>query len=414
MRFLLTLLLYMGFFQNGWAKTVEHWTFQLEYMPLRYLLQTLADIHHQNIALSQSIAGKLDIHLEQVSWDDLWQFLLTTQHLQVQKTQGIVWVDKAYSFLPLDKTSNGLPQIIHTHIRLSHVEVKFIRDIFLDKVNVCLSPLGKMSIDERSNSIWITDLPEYVERAKEMIGALDVKSEQIVIEARIVTINCNYAKDLGIRLGFTQPGLMSGQLAGIRENDPEKRLNINLPAMPIEATPMTYALALAKLGQQYIDAELSLLEGQGKAQIISRPRLVTENQQEATISSGEDIPYQESSRNGATSVAFKKALLLLKVKPYILAKNQLLLYLQINQDADSGRRVQGVPVIATKSMSTKVLMHSGETLVLGGIHKNDIHFEKVGLPILKDLPILGQFFSRQQQRHFQEELLLFITPKLLK
>ena len=246
-----------------------------------------------------------------------------------------------------------------------------------------------------------------------MMPQLDVKAQQIEIEARIVAINRNYAKDIGVRLGFTQGGLVSGSLAGLRDKEEERPLNINLPALPLEASPMSLALSLAKLGQQYIDAELSILEGQGKAQIMARPRLVTENQQEAVISSGEDIPYQESSLNGATTVAFKKALLLLKVKPYLLAHQQLLLALEINQDGDSGQRVQGVPVIATKSMATRVVIKNGDTLVLGGIYKNDVHQERVGFPILKDIPGLGALFSRQQRRVIQEELLLFITPKLL-
>ncbi len=383
-------------------------------MPTRYLLQTLADLTHQNIALSQAIQGKIDLHLDSVSWEQLWQFLVLTQHLQVQKSQGIMWVDKAYSFAPVDKKAGGEPLIVHAHLRLKQIEVAKIKAILSDKINGCLSPIGKMLIDEASNSVWLSDLPEYVQYAKQVIQQIDTQTPQIEIEARIVSINKNHAKDLGIRLGFTQPGLVSGQLAGIHsESENKKNLNIDLPAIPIEATPMTYALAVAKLGQQYIDAELSALEGQGKAEIISRPRLITENQQEAAISSGEDIPYQESSLNGATSVAFKKALLLLKVRPYLLANQRLILELQINQDADSGRRVQGVPVISTKSISTKVVINSGQTLVLGGIHKNDVHMERVGLPVLKDLPFIGYVFSRLQRRQLNEELLLFITPKII-
>jgi type IV pilus assembly protein PilQ len=392
----------------------EKWEIQLEHMPLSYLLQTLAGLSHQNIALSQQISGKLDVHMTKVTWETMWAFLIKTQHLHVTNHEDILWVDKAYSFLPLDKNNASLPEIEHLKLSLKQLEIEKLRIILQDKNNGVLSPLGSVIFDERSNSLWVTDLHEYVERLKALIKQIDVQAKQIEIEARIVSINKNYAKDLGVRLGFTEGGILAGQLAGIHDATKDERsLNVNLPAIPIDATPMSFALAIAKLGQQYIDAELSFLEGRGKAEIIASPRLVTENLHEASISSGEDIPYQESSLNGATSVAFKKALLLLKVKPSLLAKNQLILFLQINQDADSGRRVQGVPVISTKSMSTKVLMQSGETLVLGGIQKNDVHYERVGLPILKDLPILGHFLSRQQKRHIQEELLLFITPRIM-
>jgi type IV pilus assembly protein PilQ len=408
------ILLYFIALVSAHAEKNQLWTIQLAFMPTRYLLQTLAELTHQNIALSQSIQGKIDLHLDKVSWQQLWQFLVLTQHLQIQKSQGIMWVDKAYSFTPVDKKAGGEPLIVHAHINLKQIEVGKVKSILSDKMNSCLSPIGKVLIDDASNSVWLSDLPEYIDYAKQVIQQIDTKTPQIEIEARIVSINKNHAKDLGIRMGFTQPGLMSGQLAGIHsESENKKNLNIDLPAVPIEATPMTYALAVAKLGQQYIDAELSALEGQGKAEIISSPRLMTENQQEASISSGEDIPYQESSLNGATSVAFKKALLLLKVRPYLLANHRLILELQINQDADSGRRVQGVPVISTKSISTKVIIDSGQTLVLGGIHKNDMHMERVGFPILKDLPFIGYVFSRQQRRQLDEELLLFITPKII-
>ncbi|NBX84792.1 MAG: type IV pilus secretin PilQ [Gammaproteobacteria bacterium] len=389
------------------------WSLHLEQVPLRYLLQTLADIQGQNIVLSQNIQGKMDVHLNRVSWEQIWDFMVQTQHLSIQDSGGIVWVDRTYHFLQKGSgVKNMMPTLQHKWVKLIHVEAKDIVQILSDKNQSCLSPVGKILSDEHVNGLWISDVPEHLEQAMQVIQQIDVPRQQVEIQARIVSMNKNAAKDLGVRLGFTQPGLMSGQLAGLQSENTNDRLNVNLAALPLEATPISYAVALAKFGQQYIDAELSMLEGKGRAKIISRPRLMTQNQKEASISSGEDIPYQESSLNGATSVAFKKALLQLKVKPSILANGKLLLDLEIHQDADSGRRVQGVPIISTKAMSTKVFIRSGETLVLGGINKKDVHYEKVGLPILKDLPGLSQLFSREQERHLDEELILFITPKI--
>lgn len=409
MRYFLILL------SGCWSGLVLAWSLQVEQVPLRYLLQTLADIQGQNIVLSQNIQGKLDVHLNQVSWNQIWDFMIQTQHLSIQDSGGILWVDRTYRFLEKGSSiKNVMPTLQNKWFKLSHVEVRDIAQILMDKNQTCLSPVGKVLFDEQVNGLWVSDVPEHLNQVGDIIAKIDVPRRQIEIQARIVSINKNAAKDLGIRLGFTQPGIVSGQLAGLQTSstEPGERLNVNLAALPLEASPISYAVALAKLGQQYIDAELSLLEGKGQAQIISRPRLVTQNQRESSISSGEDIPYQESSLNGATSVAFKKALLKLKVKPYILGNQRLILELEINQDADSGRRVQGVPIIATKSMMTKVNIRNGETLVLGGINKRDIHYEKVGMPVLKDIPGLGQLFSREQERHIDEELILFITPKI--
>ena len=376
------------------------WNIHLQQVPLRYFLQSLADVSHENIVIGQSIQGKLDVHLEKVSWQQIWDFLQKTQHINYQRTQGILWVEKAYTFLPVDSNKINAPSLDHFWAVMRHIEVKKIAIMLQDKNYGCLSPFGKLMIDEVTNSLWVSDIKENISVVKALIARIDKPIDQVEIQARIVNINKNAAKDLGIRLA-------------IKSAQTEQAVaNMDLAAIPIDASPVSYAMVFAQLGQKYIDAELSALESKGRANIISSPRLMTANQQEAIIASGEDIPYQETSLNGATSVSFKKALLRLKVKPYVLANQDMMLDIEINQDSDSGRRVQGVPIIATKSMQTRVYVHSGDTLVLGGIDKKDSHEEKVGLPILKDIPVLGYMFSRNQARQLDEELILFLTPKL--
>jgi len=378
----------------------KDWTIHLQQVPLRYFLQTLADVHGENIVISQNVQGKLDLHLEGVSWIQIWEFIQKTQHLSLQSSEGILWVDKSYSMLPLDKNKVSPPPLEHVWLVLKHTQAKKVGGLLQDKVNGLLSPFGKVLIDESSNSLWISDMKESIEAAKTYIAQVDKPSQQIEIQARIVSMNKNQAKDLGVRLGLKTP------------NNLDKPSQIDLPAVPIDANPISYAMVIAQWGQKYIDFELSALEGLGKAQIISSPRLITSNQEESSISSGEDIPYQETSLNGATSVAFKKALLKLKVKPHLFDHQKMLLDIEINQDADSGRRVQGVPIIDTKAIHTKVMVKSGETIVLGGIAKRDVHQQKVGIPILKDIPFMGYLFSRKQYRHVDEILILFITPTI--
>jgi type IV pilus assembly protein PilQ len=389
------LLFLMSFYT--WSST---WTIHLQQVPLRFFLQSLADVNHENIMIGQNVQGKLDIHLEQVTWEQIWEFLQKSQQIQFQRMQGIIWIEKAYNGLSTDNNKIHVPSL-NTYWRiLKFVEVKKVAMMLQDKTYGCLSPFGKLIVDEATNSLWVSDIKDNIDVISSIIERVDKPSTQVEIQARIVNINKNEAKDLGIRLA-------------IKSSESQNPLaNMDLAAIPLEATPISYAMVFSQLGQKYIDAELSALEGKGRAQVMSSPRLLTANQQESSIASGEDIPYQETSLNGATSVAFKKALLRLKVKPYVLSNKNMMLDIDINQDSDSGRRVQGVPIISTKSMHTRVYVHSGDTLVLGGIAKRDSQHEKVGLPILKDIPLLGYLFSRTQTRNLNEELILFLTPSI--
>lgn len=378
----------------------QSWHIHLQQIPLRYFLQSLADIRGENIVISQNVQGKIDVALDDVEWVQIAEFLQKTQHLSFQQSGGILWVDKAYQVLPADKNHIAPPPLEQYWYLLKNTEVKALSLQLQDKNNGLLSPFGKLIIDEKTNSFWVMDLHENILALKSFIARIDKPSQQVEIRARIVNMNQQEAKDLGVRLAIHTP-------------QQEETPNVDLAAIPMGANPVSFAMVLASFGDRFIDAQLSALEGRGRAKVIASPRLVTSNQQEASIASGEDIPYQETSLNGATSVSFKKALLKLKVKPYILTQGRMILEIEINQDADSGRRVQGVPIISTKSMHTKVILKSSETLVLGGIATYDIHQEKMGLPIIKDIPIVGYLFSRLQKRCLNEELVLMLTPRLI-
>ena len=383
---------------------LDQWTLDLQQVPIRFLLQSMAQIEAGNIVVSQGVKGKIDLHLKAVSQAQIWSFLVKTQHLNVQVHQGITWIEPAYSWMHADKSQLQL-ELKHVFVKLKYQSAKKMATLIQDKQQGSLSAFGKLLCDEETNTLWLADLPEKLPETLDLIQQWDQMSHQVDIQARIVNISKNASKALGIRLGFLDgnPRILQGTL-------PEtSNLAVNLPAMAVEATPMAFAIQIAKLGQDYIDAELSALEGQGKAKVISSPRLMTANREKAQIASGEDIPYQESSLNGATSIAFKKALLKLEVTPYVLGHARIRLDIEIHQDADSGRRVQGVPVIATKFLKTNIVVTNGETIVLGGIDKFDRHREQEGIPVLKDLPMIGGLFSRQAQSLANEELLLFIT-----
>ena len=250
-----------------------------------------------------------------------------------------------------------------------------------------------------------------------------VPIKQVLIEARIVNVTKDFARDLGIRFGIARPAYYDDNSKDINQIENlttdnntrlAERLNLDLVAAPISASPASVGIALAKLGSGILlDLELSALESEGRGEIISSPRLITANQQEATIESGEEIPYQETTANGATAVSFKKAVLSLKVTPQITPDGKVLMNLHINQDLPSLRIFNGVPSILTKEIQTTVLLNNGQTIVLGGIYKQDKYNAINRVPFLGNLPVVGALFRNQSTTIRNEELLIFITPRII-
>ncbi|HVT62178.1 MAG TPA: type IV pilus secretin PilQ [Legionellaceae bacterium] len=308
--------------------------------------------------------------------------------------------------IPTRKPSLHL-NVITKVVALHYTKAAELAVLIKDKANALLSKRGSVIVDGRTNTLWVEDTSKQLHKLLRFIKYFDVPAQQIVIEARLVNMNQESARDLGIRLGLISP----------RPNDASTtggRLGVDLAAKPLEATAASLGLTQALLAsQRLLDIELSALESQGKAKVLSSPRLVTSNQIAAVIESGEDIPYQEFSANGTTSVSFKKAVLRLQVTPQMTTHEELMMSLVINQDADSGKRVQGVPIIATKSIETNILVHNGQTVVLGGIYQQDHNRQIDQIPFLGQLPLIGDLFQRKQMRLRHEALLIFITPHIV-
>lgn len=300
-------------------------------------------------------------------------------------------------------------------IQINYAKASDLALILKEKDNVFMSDRGLITVDPRTNMIMVQDTSKHLQMIKSVLKQFDIPNRQVLIEARLVNMTKDCALDLGVRFGLlrnTEPinDLSNGNSTG-RTSD---HLNIDLAAIPLEANPASMGIALATLGKNVLlDLELSALESEGRAEIIASPRLLTTNQEEAIIESGEDIPYQEYTASGATSVSFKKAVLSLKVIPQITSDGKLMMALSINQDSDSGRRVQGVPIILTKSIETNVLVNNGQTIVLGGIYRQDKNNSVARVPFLGTLPIVGNLFARKQVRMRNEELLIFITPRII-
>jgi len=269
-----------------------------------------------------------------------------------------------------------------------------------------ISDRGAIGMDPRTNSIWIVETASRQKMMQTLIKSLDTVAPQVMIEARIVNVSKNYERELGIRFGAS-----GGFISSIPMTE-KFRVDFGETASPMP--PATLGFALATLNDKVLlDLELSALESEGHAKVIASPRLMTVNRHSAVIKAGEDIPYQEFSGNGGTAISFKQAVMRLKVTPQIMSQDRMILDLNINEDADSGQRVQGVPVILTKSIQTHVMIKNGQTIVLGGIYKQNNVKHKVRVPFLGQIPGVKWLFQQKMLQIKQEELLIFITPRII-
>jgi type IV pilus assembly protein PilQ len=285
--------------------------------------------------------------------------------------------------------------------------------------------------ESRTNQLFVTDVPTKLEEIQELITKIDIPVRQVLIEARIVEADDSFGRNLGVKLGGTDArgtptragisvggsydaiGVQTGQIAGPVDFQPFSQF-VNLPASGINgATAATFALSLfGASANRFLNLELSALEAEGRGNIVSSPRVITADQREATIEQGEDIPYQQATSSGATSVSFKKATLSLKVKPQITPEGNVILNVEVNKDSRGALTTAG-PAINTKRVTTEVLVENGGTVVIGGIFTQDEQNRVAKVPLLGDIPFLGVLFRSNERSTRKTELLVFITPKIV-
>lgn len=414
-------------------------------IPVRNVLQLIADYNQFNLVVSDSVEGNLTLRLDGVPWQQVLDIILQVKGLDKRVEGNVILVAPTDELDLREKQQLEKQQLEQTMGELSSeiIKVNFakasdIAEMINGEGNISmLSERGSMTIDERTNSLLIRELPENIEVIREIIESLDIPVKQVQIEARIVTINEGNMDELGIRWGFTSIngnntvggsiennlatiGLYNGGGEGEDGGDGDgvgidDFLNVNLAATSPNATSI--AFQVAKLGSDtLLDLELSALQQESKAEIISSPRLITTNKKPAYIEQGTEIPYLESSSSGATTVTFKKAVLSLKVTPQITPDNRLVLDLSVTQDRPGQVVKTGTGeavAIDTQRIGTQVLVNNGETVVLGGIFQHSITNSVDKVPLLGDLPLLGALFRRSYENVGKSELLIFVTPKVV-
>jgi len=387
------------------------------------VLQLMADVAGINIVVGSAVANEeIALHLKEVPWDQALDIILTTQNLGKRVHGNIIFVDsvqnitvKAIEALKNKQEVSKQEPLRADLIQINYAKASEIAVMLKDKDNSLLSSRGVVSVDVRTNSLWIQDTARQIAIIQALIGKLDVPVRQVSIESRIVTVDKDFSHDLGIHWDISKAN--TGDTNPLQNATPllpfVDRLNLDLAALPMGATPASVGIALARLGEGILlDLELSALESESRGEVIASPRLITANQQAATIESGTEIPYQEATASGATAVSFKKAVLSLSVTPQITPDNKIMMMLKINQDRP-GVVTNGVPAINTKQIQTNVLVNNGQTIVLGGIYQQDKKNVLSRVPFLGDLPLVGSLFRSTKVSVRNEELLIFITPKII-
>jgi type IV pilus assembly protein PilQ len=429
--------------------TGERLTLNFQDIDVRSVLQLLADTSGQNIVVSDSVSGNLTLRLQNVPWDQALDIVLRTKGLDKRRQDNVIIIGPTEELASREKAElaahKEVQELSPTHTEFMQVNYAKVSDLAkliksTGAKDSMLSSRGSLSMDERTNTLLVQDTNDKLADIRRLVQTLDVPVKQVLIEARIVIVSDTFERDLGARLGitgFTTAG--PGSLITVSGNNQgtDSMLNsafpaggapsgfINFPTLnnryqvntPASHTNGSIGLSVLA-GKHVLDLELEAAQNEGKTETISSPRIITANQKQATIMQGVEIPYQESASSGATTTQFKDAVLKLKVTPLITPDNRVILDLDVSDDS-VGQQVTSatggsVPSIDTRQIITQVLVNDGQTVVLGGILDTTKSRTANKVPFLADIPVLGYLFRSTTDVNNKTELLIFITPKILR
>ena len=432
--------------------TGERLTLNFQEIETRAVLQLLADASGQNIVVSDTVTGNVTLRLQNVPWDQALDIVLRTKGLDKRKQDNVIIVAPQEELAAREKADlaarkdiQELAPLRSEYLQVNYAKAKDMEGLIKSQGGSLLSNRGSVAVDDRTNTLLLQDTADRLADIRRLVATLDIPVRQVLIEARIVVVNDDFKRDLGARVGYTTAqsngnGIwttsgsaaatdtaISSALANRAANGTSfpvqvptgstgapQRYNVNLP-VPSPAG----SFALGILGSNYIvDLELSAAQAETRAEVISSPRVITANQKEATIEQGTEIPYQQSASSGATTISFKKAVLSLKVTPQITPDNRIILDLDVKKDTIGTITVASggvnVPSIDTREIMTQVLVNDGQTVVLGGILETTHRDDQTKVPLLGDIPVLGALFKEAHKQNDKDELLIFVTPKIVR
>ncbi|HZF78657.1 MAG TPA: type IV pilus secretin PilQ [Rubrivivax sp.] len=441
----------------------EKLSLNFQNIEVRALLQVIADFTNFNVVTSDTVTGTVTLRLKDVPWDQALDIIMQAKGLGVRKSGNVLWI------APKEELANKEQVELETRKKIAELEPLRTQSFQLNYArseevaarlsgqtqggggfvsggaggaqgNRILSPRGNVFPEPRTNQLFVNDTPSKLEEIQQLIAKIDIPVRQVLIEARIVEADDSFGRALGIRLGGSDvrgnrggtPGYSVGgdnrvtvggnyAAIGAQTQQPGATASyndtqfVNLPAntSSLGVNAATFALSLfGATANRFLNLELSALEQEGRGNIISSPRVITADQTKARIEQGEEIPYQQATSSGATSVQFKKASLRLEVTPQITPEGNVILNLEVSKDS-RGALTSAGPAINTKQVQTQVLVENGGTVVIGGIFTQDERNEINKVPLLGDIPVLGYLFQNRVKSINKTELLIFITPKIV-
>jgi len=434
-----------GPFTQAGKFTGEKLSLNFQNVEVRAVLNVIADFTDLNIITSDTVTGNITLRLKEVPWDQALDIILKTRGLDMRKNGNVIWIAPRDELATREKLAleaqqqiNDLEQTRTESFQMNYQKAADVQKLLSDPTQRMLSKRGSAVVDARTNTLFVQDTPSRLEEVRKLIAKIDVPVRQVMIEARIVEANDTFSRNLGVRLGYhdigSPPGhglLGSSQTrftggGGLADTGAHTgqtitapdflgdSTSVNLPAAGLNgfsAGQFSFILFNSAM-TQFLNLEINALEADGKGKVISSPRVLTADQVEAVIEQGTEIPYQQATSSGATSVSFRKANLSLKVKPQITPDGNIIMTLDVNKDQPGVTTPAGVQ-INTKHVKTEVLVENGGTVVIGGIYEQSDRTDITQVPVLGELPVVGFLFKNRQTATSKTELLVFITPKIV-
>jgi type IV pilus assembly protein PilQ len=432
---------------SGNTYSGEKLSLNFQNVEVRSVLNVIADFTDLNIITSDTVGGNLTLRLKDVPWDQALDIILQTRGLDMRKNGNVVWIAPRDELATKEKLALESKQQIseleplRTEIfQLNYAKADAFSKILTDDKQRILSKRGSAVWDPRTNQMFIQDVPSKLEEIRRLVARVDVPVRQVLIEARIVEANDSFSKNLGVRLGYQNVRPGGSSVFGDRDTRfqvgstaintasntfplgggtpltvaPVPQSNVNLPASGLGGfNPGAFSLILFNSAfTRFLSLELTALEADGKGKIVSSPRVLTADNVEALIEQGTELPFQQATSSGATSVSFRKANLALRVKPQITPDGNIIMALDVNKDAVGQVTTAGF-AIDTKHVKTEVLVENGGTVVIGGIYTQDVRSTTAKVPFFGDLPAVGALFRNNQRTDNKTELLVFITPRIV-
>ena len=417
--------------------TGERLSLNFQNIEVRAVLQLIADFTGLNLVASDTVAGSLTLRLKNVPWDQALDIILRSKGLAMRQAGNVIMVAPSEEITAREKLElesaqqiTELAPLQTEFIQVNYAAATDLANLLKASDNSLLTERGNVTVDERTNTLLIRDTRLALESARAMVTHLDVPVRQVLIESRIVIADNNYSKDLGVQFGLSRKDTLDnnrhfysigGKIAGdtvfgnpaVTTAFATENQENYIVDLPLVGPSASLGFAIGKLGSSLLQLELQAMQAEGRGEVLSNPRVITSNQKTAVIEQGTEIPFLEASSAGAATIAFKKAVLSLKVKPQITPDDRVIMDLEVNQDT-VGQVFSGTPSINTRSVETQVLVDNGETVVLGGIYEQTEREDIQKVPFFGDLPYLGRLFRQDSVKNNRSELLIFVTPKIVK